>query len=160
MDEIRPAKPLYVTLLACLGWIGLTIPVLRRIWYVSQHDVLDEFPTEAEFSVFLPWFVMLIVLIVLDKSRRESGSEQRVWRIAAIPFRLKIVGLSLSMAVMVAIAVTGFGNGLGPVQVIGLIIVLLTGVLALVTLSIGLPAYTLFLTLRAIRAWRAYLRPA
>ena len=48
MDEIRPAKPLYVTLLACLGWIGLTIP--ERRMYVSQHDVLAPRKRSFQFS--------------------------------------------------------------------------------------------------------------
>ncbi len=160
----RPTHPLFVTLLACPGWIVLALSILWRIWYEPQRDLANEFIDEGSILVMVAWFVAGVAMVALDKFRSKSDSEQRVWRIAALAFGLTVVGACLYAArILLVVVLTGLGASLIPLTVVGLILDIPANTfvfLFLVTSAIGTPAYMLYLTYRAIRSWWTYLRVA
>ena len=112
----------------------------------------------------MPWFVAGVVLVALDKFRRKSESDQRVWRIAAISIGLSLGGLGLYVGLfLLPLNFSWLGAGSTLLSVIGWfwgIPRLILFALSLVTPAIGMPAYTLYLTYRAIRSWSTYFRAA
>ena len=160
-DAPKPAKPLYVTLLACIGWIGLAIAIARRNSYVSQHDFLNEIPGEGEADVLMSWCVAGVVMVALDAFRGKSDSETRIWRIAVFSFGLCVSGLVSILAALLGLDAVGVGSGF--IDVILVILALPASALMaplFVTVMLGTPALTLFMTVRAIRSWWRYLRTA
>ncbi len=127
--------------------------------YESQHDLFHEIPGEGIVDVLEFWFVAGVVIVALDTLRRKSASEQSVWWVAAISFGLTAVGFAIGGYATIMLGVGGSGF----IEVIARSLasqVLLLLDFFSVTQILGAPAYTLFLTLRAIRSWRTYLRPA
>ena len=156
-----------MTLLAFPGWIVLAISILWRIWYESQRDLANEFIDPGPFLI-VPWFGVGVVLVALDKFRRKSESEQRLWRIVAIAYGLAAIGAALCVGTLLLSAIlTGIVATSINLSDVELILDIRSGVfligglsvlLFVVTSAIGLPAYTLYLTYRALRSWWTYLR--
>ena len=128
--------------------------------YESQHDLFHEIPGEGTVDVLEFWFVVGVVMVALDTLRRKTDTETGVWVIAAIWFGLPVMvwGVDFAMRTFETIRSGVTGSGLS--YVISLIMwIPAVSPLPLTTL-LGTPIYALFLTVRALRAWRAYLRPA
>ncbi len=106
----------------------------------------------------MSWFVAGVVMVALNAFRRKSDSEKRIWRIAVFSFGLCVGGLVSILAVALGLDAIGVGSGF-----IGVILVLPASALMaplFVTVMLGTPALTLFMTVRAIRSWWTYLRTA
>lgn len=134
---------------------------MRRNVYLSQHGFADYFPGEGAIVVLESWLFAGVLLVVLDTLRRKTESEEKVWRIAAIAFGLTAVGLGVNFAI------GGYGKilygsgaaGLGEAITLILQALALFGVYFFgVTQMFGAPAYTVYLTIRSVHTWRAYLR--
>ena len=139
----------------------MALTILWSIWYESQRDVANELIDPRAFGR-LPWFATGVVLVALDKFRRKSESEQRVWRIGAIVFGLSLVGLGLVLGPIPLPLIFPLPDAdLTSLSVIELILGIPTFILfilSLVTTAVGLQAYTLYLTYRSIRSWWTYVR--
>ena len=109
------------------------------------------------------WFVAGVLLVILDTLRRKSKSEEEVWRIAAISFGLTSVALAVNFAIggfakiLLAVRDSGFDEAIA--SILRTLAFYLFDFVGLISMF-GAPAYTLFLTIRAISSWRAYLRSA
>ena len=109
------------------------------------------------------WFVAGVLLVTLDTLRRKSDAEEEFWRIAAISFGLTAVGLGVNFAIggyakiMLGVGGSEFNEAIA--SILGTPASLLLWFFG-VTSIFGAPAYTLFLTHRAISSWLAYIRPA
>ena len=147
----------------------MAISILWRIWYESQRDLANEFIDPGPLLT-MPWFVVGVVLVALDKFRRKSESEQRLWRIVAITYGLAVVGVGLyEGTILLLVILTGIGATSIHLGVVGVSLDIRTGIfligglfviLFFGTSAVGLPAYTLYLTDRAIQSWWTYLRTA
>ena len=126
--------------------------------YESQHDLFHEIPGEGTVDVLEFWFVVGVVMVALDTLRRKTDTETGVWAIAAIWFGLPVMvwGVDFAMRTFETIRSGVTGSGLS--YVISLIMWIPAVSPLPVTTLLGTPIYTLFLTLRAIRSWRAYFR--
>ncbi len=127
---------------------------------MSQHDFGDYFPGEGVFEVLQSWFVAGVVMVVLDTFRRKTDTEMGVWAIAAISFGLSVLSRAADFVMRRSDTFWPGATGSPLIDVISLILWIPAVLIWFGTMLFGTPIYTLFLTVRAIRAWRAYLRPA
>ena len=109
------------------------------------------------------WFVAGVLLVVLDTLRKKTKSEEEVWRIAAISFGLTAIALGVNFAIGGYGKILYGAGGAGLSEAITSILRSLAIYLFLffnLTQMFGAPAYTLYLTHRAVRSWWANLRAA
>ena len=127
---------------------------------MSQHDFGDYFPGEGVFEVLQSWFVAGVVMVVLDTFRRKTDTEMGVWAIAAISFGLSVLSRAADFVMRRSDTFWPGATGSPLIDVISLILWIPAVLIWFGTMLLGTPIYTLFLTVRAIRGWRAYLRTA
>ena len=93
----------------------------------------------------------------------NQGSEEEVWRVAAVSFGLTAVGLGVNFAIggygkiLYGAGASGFDKEIA--SILRTLDFYLFDFFNL-TQMFGAPAYTLYLTHRAIRSWWAYFRAA
>ncbi len=136
----------------------MAIGIAWRIWYESQHILFDELRVDRVLHFLMAWFVAGVVVVALDRFRRKAEWEQRFWKICAIAFGASTVCAGLFGGLLL--------SGLRLVwseAVFYLLIVVVSTLsspilmLLLAISAVGLPAYTLYLTYRALRSWWTYL---
>ena len=127
---------------------------------MSQHDFGDYFPGEGVFEVLQSWFVAGVVMVVFDTFRRKTDTEMGVWAIAAISFGLSVLSRAADFVMRRSDTFWPGATGSPLIDVISLILWIPAVLIWFGTMLFGTLIYTLFLTLRAIRSWRAYLRTA
>ena len=127
---------------------------------MSQHNFGDYFPGEGVFEVLQSWFVAGVVMVVLDTFRRKTDTEMGVWAIAAISFGLSVLSKAADFVMRRSDTFWPGATGSPLIDVISLILWIPAVLIWFGTMLFGTLIYTLFLTLRAIRSWRAYLRTA
>ena len=127
---------------------------------MSQHDFGDYFPGEGVLEVLQSWFVAGVVMVVLDTFRRKTDTEMGVWAIAAISFGLSVLSRAADFVMRRSDTFWPGATGSPLIDVISLILWIPAVLIWFGTMLFGTLIYTLFLTVRAIRGWRAYLRTA
>ncbi len=154
--EPKPANPLYVTLLACIGWIGLPIALALRSWYVSQHDIGDYFLGEGLMDVLEYWLFAGALTVGLDTFRRKTDMELGVWAIAAIAFGVSLLAMGADFVMRTYATFWPGETGALFVDVISLVLWIPAVLIWYGTMLFGTPIYSVFLTNQAICAWRAF----
>ena len=136
------------------------IALALRSWYVSQHDVGDYFLGEGLMDVLEYWLFAGALTVALDTFRRKTDMELGVWAIAVIAFGVSVLTMGADSAMRTYATFWPGATGWLFTDVISLILWIPAVLILFGTMLFGTPIYTVFLTQRAVRSWRAYLRRA